>query len=55
MAVDTIYPRRLPLVATVGYGVRTVVRTYDPFRVFDMLGGGKRVWRVAHGIRPAIG
>jgi len=33
----------LPAVATVGYGVRTAVRTYDPFRVLDMLGGGK--WR----------
>jgi len=32
----------LPLVATVGYGVRTAVRTYDPFRVFDMLGGGEQ-------------
>jgi len=29
----------LPLVATVGYGVRTLVRTYDPFRVLSMLNG----------------
>jgi len=27
--------------ATVGYCVRTAVRTYDPFRVLSMLGGGQ--------------
>jgi len=37
----------LPAVATVGYGVRTLVRTYDPFRVFDVLGGGKQRARTA--------
>ena len=41
----------LPLVATVGYCVRTLVRTYDPFRVLSMLGGRYDCGMVARACR----